>query len=727
MSKRKNKKDLPLNTSNNSFEVNKKIKTKNYILALLFVIFTSYFVLDSYLSKFPFSLDTFFDLINPFNYFTFNIKNTLIYNLKEIFKVTLLFASFTGFGELILIFILRKEELSEIEKFILRYAFGISLTLIFSIISGFIGIINKILYLTYLSCGVLIFAYFFVKKEIKFDEIFSKFKKSNKLILLTFLIFAIINLIQSLAPEIFYDTYVYHLGVPSYWQVYGKIIDMPYNLYSKLSLNHSVLYLFSMETFGNQTPLLLNYLTSIICFLSIWWLFESFLTEKASLLAALIFYTIFHVSQSSQSAASDILAAFPSIISFYFTLKFIENQKFIYIFLIGFFGGFAFGTKYNTSFLIISYFFIIIYTLYKNKFNFKETLYSIFIFSGGFLIFTLPWFIKNLLNYSNPLFPFMYKIFNKNISEIDSSKINAFILEVKQFSTFNLWEWIKHPFLISTGQIPNSEFFSFIFIILLPIGLILKSQNKILKYLWFSFIFSWLLWSFNSTYVRHLFSSFFIMALLASYYLNITYGILNYILKTIVIFSIILNLNWLMYSFRTEERYKVTLGLENRDEYLSYTHLRYPNPSYSLIKYINENPDYLNAKVLFLCEPKVFYMKRKFESSSVFDRNPLIDITITSKNGEEIYEKIRKMGYTHILANIAEIIRINKGYKIFYWSDKDLKKFDDFYNNHLEVERDFESIKEQKLYAKSILYKIVEKKKKNEPNYILKAIELSQK
>jgi hypothetical protein len=120
-------------------------------------------------------------------------------------------------------------------------------------------------------------------------------------------------------------------------------------------------------------------------------------------------------------------------------------------------------------------------------------------------------------------------------------------------------------------------------------------------------------------------------------------------------------------------------------------------------------------------------MKRKFESSSVFDRNPLIDITMTSKNGEEIYEKIKKMGYTHILANIAEIIRINKGYKIFYWSDKDLKKFDDFYNNHLEIEKDFESIKDQKLYAKSILYKIVEKKKKNEPNYILKAIELSQK
>jgi len=63
MSKRKNKKDLPLNASNNSLAVNKKIKTKNYILALLFVIFTSYFVLDSYFSKFPFSLDTFFNLI----------------------------------------------------------------------------------------------------------------------------------------------------------------------------------------------------------------------------------------------------------------------------------------------------------------------------------------------------------------------------------------------------------------------------------------------------------------------------------------------------------------------------------------------------------------------------------------------------------------------------------------------------------------------------------------
>jgi len=723
MSKKKKKDFKKIDTI--SATENKKIGL-GYIIASIFVILGSYFVLKSYLSKFPFDLELFFELINPFNYFSSNISKTLLYNTKEILKLVLFFISILGLGEVFNIIIFKKIEVNELEKFILSYAFGLSFILLFTIITGFFGFINKSLYRGFACMGFLSFFYSLITKKIRFKEAIKEIKKSNKIILITFLIFSIINLIQALGPEIFYDTYVYHLGVPSYWSVNDRLIDCPYNIYSKLSLNHSVIYLFAMKVFGNQSPILINFLTSIFCFLSISWLFQKEFGSKISMLGGIIFYTIFHVLVSSQSATSDIMAEFPSIIAFYFALRYIDLNSNLFILITGVFSGFAFGVKYNTAFLIISYLIILMYKSYKDNKNLFGIIKVIGIFSIGFSIFSAPWLIKNWIKYSNPLFPFLFKILNKNLSEIDVSKISAFMIEVRQYAKFNFIEWLKNPFLISTGKIINSEFFSFIFIIILPLGIFFKARNRKIRYLWFSFIFSWLFWSLSSTNIRHMFSSFFLISLLSSYYLNLTYGFLNFVLKFLLGFSIILTLNWIMSSFKFEERYKPVLGIEDRDEWLSYSHPRYPDPSYSLIKYINENLDD-KSKVLFLSEPKVYYIDKKFESSSVFDRNPLVDAVMESNNGDEVYEKLKKIGFTHILANIYEIVRVNKDYNIFYWGEKDLGKFNDFFNKHMKIEKDFEKIRDNKVTEKSVLYKIVENKKNIEPNLISQAIEISIK
>ncbi len=46
----------------------------------------------------------------------------------------------------------------------------------------------------------------------------------------------LLNLAGALAPEIFYDALVYHLGVPNFYVINHKIAPMPYNFFSNLPL-----------------------------------------------------------------------------------------------------------------------------------------------------------------------------------------------------------------------------------------------------------------------------------------------------------------------------------------------------------------------------------------------------------------------------------------------------------------------------------------------------------
>ncbi|MEF3280226.1 MAG: glycosyltransferase family 39 protein [Elusimicrobiota bacterium] len=696
---------------------NEDLFKKKNIIAFFFLIIISYFTLKTYFLRFPINIEAFISSLNPFEYLTLNIYKTAYYNLKEISKMILLLLSILGWGNIAIKISKINEDTKE--NLILKYALGLCIISAFSMLTGFLGLIKTTLYIGFLTTGIFIWFYYFIKSGYKIKTSFKTDIISNKIFFIIFLIIVVINLVQSLAPEIFYDTLVYHLGVPKWWFLEGKIKDMQYNIYSKLTLNHSVIYLFSLVNFGEQTPLLANFLTSIFCFIAIGWGFRKYITEKTSLTAAIIFYSIFHVSQSSQSATSDIIAAFFIIISFYSMIKYTETGRKIWLIYTGLFCGLAFGTKYNTAFIIIAIFLINIYKQIKEKrLSFKQTLIETLLFSAFFSVFTFPWLVKNFLNYSNPLFPFAYSIFNKNLSSIDTDKINGLMLEIKQFQKFDFISWIKHPFLISTGQIPNSEFFTPLFMLVLPLGLFNKKRKEFLAYLWLTFGFSWFMWSFSSTTIRHLFSSYFAASIIAAYYINEAfYGITQKMLKFLFYLILISTIYWLILSMKNEGRYLVVTGVISKDEYLSVSHPRYPNPSYAVYKYINENLK-TSDRILIIGDSKTFYLDRRFEASSVFDRNLLIDTVITSKKPQDIYLKLKEKGITHILLNVNEAFRTNKGYNIFYWEPGEISKFHDFFNKHLSIEKDYEKIADGRYLEKVILYRLVENNQNPSVDYI---------
>lgn len=483
-------------------------------------------------------------------------------------------------------------------------------------------------------------------------------------------------------------------------------------MYYKLPLSHSLIYAMTLSVFSEQTPLLINFSTLLFFLFFIINGFRSYINIKTSIISAFIFLSIFHVYVSSQSATGDIISSFAAAIAFKMILNYIEQNDFTNLVWAGVFSGFAFSSKYNTAFITLGFVLILLYKRIKEKEQVNLIIKEILLFSIGFLIFTTPWMIKNLIKNSNPLFPFAHNFFCNSCTKDDIERVKGFINEVKQFDKFNLTLWLKLPFLISIGKIPNSELFLPIFLIILPLAIFNKKKNEFINMLWFLFIFSYILWSTSTTYIRHFFSSFFVISILTGYYINEAFdGFAKYIIKVVFFITMFINTILLFNYFTLEKRYEPVFGMTTRDEYLSKSRMRYPYPSYSMYKYINENLT-KDEKILIFGDSRTFYLKIPHETASVFDIHPLVKISEEVKNGDEIYLKLKEMGFTHIMLNLPEGYR-TRIYGNHYFTKTGFKKFDDFFKNHLLIENEIE----EKDGTKLILYIIVEKNMTSKPNY----------
>jgi hypothetical protein len=96
------------------------------------------------------------------------------------------------------------------------------------------------------------------------------------------------------------------------------------------------------------------------------------------------------------------------------------------------------------------------------------------------------------------------------------------------------------------------------------------------------------------------------------------------------------------------------LGNGSRNDYLKNRHMQYPAPYYSAMEYINQSLP-ANAKVLFLGEPRTYYCERDSVSATVFDHNPFWIAARESHSVEDLFERVKKMGVTHILVSADQL------------------------------------------------------------------------
>jgi hypothetical protein len=551
---------------------------------------------------------------------------------------------------------------------------------------------------------------FYQIPTIRFIPLFNDVSCRPYWILFSLMIF--VSLIHTLAPPIFFDTLVYHLGLPNLYIQDHRVSVYPYIVYSYYPLNTEMLYTFSLLLYKSPLlPGLLHFVMGVFTALSLYELARRFFNKRIGLLAVLIFYSTPLVMMLSTLAKNDLSLAYFEVSSLlglllwfeegYKEVKPDQSREFSYFALSAILCGFAMGAKYTGGYFCVTLCLLVLFHTWSQK-GAKSTTDWItrpilFALIAGSVV--SPWLIRNLILTKNPFYPALTKVFGVGEfmrPEMREEDIVGFNPDPLTFINFP-WDMTFHPFKFSSFSEIGPVFLIFLpFLIFLSLLFWIIRKRKHRKppphvsfhYLGWFVLLLFIFWTITLPYTRYYIGGIAVLSVLIAYIIvtliEITKGTHGsfspkYLIILIIGFALIHNVYLFVYrEFMLFNPLPVSLRLKSMEDYLSSEVAYYP-----AAQFINKTlPS--DVKILLLGETRSYYIERPMVLNTAFNKSIIVDLVSASQEISDLLTRLKNLGITHILFNSEEARRLQKAYTYF---DFPGKREEDLYNtfvkNHL--------------------------------------------
>lgn len=524
-------------------------------------------------------------------------------------------------------------------------------------------------------------------------------------VLAVLLLALLLNLAGALSPETFYDALVYHLAVPNYFVIKHGLAPMPYNFYSNLPFTHGMLYSAALLLKGAALAKFVNYAAGALAAAAIVALGARHFSLRAGLWGAAVYYTVGHAMFSAWSSGTEALLTLFSTLALYAALNRKEDEP-RWLWLAACFCGLAMGVKYTGLFTAVG---VMAVYAWSDRARPRAAARNLALFTLLAAVFVGPWLAKNWAYTGNPVFPFAAGLFGTG-PDTDPQKLKEFAEHAAQKGPLTPLSFVLTQWKVTMGQIPNSEYFSPLFLTLLPAAFLLSGPaGAALSGLWVFFIAVWLGWSVTSTMVRFLMPAYPAAGLIiAAYLFSPGHRALKAALKAAVLLVCAAGLYWAALIFYSQGRWRPLVGAVPAVEYLSHTQSGYPYSGYSGLKFFNEKTP-PGSKLLLVGDERSFYLEKDFVVSSVYDRTALVEYASAAKDGEALYARLKAEGVTHVMINTAEAIRLGRDYRMFYWDARARGVFDDCWARHARGVYAFDEAQVGRVFNRIEVFELVDK------------------
>ncbi len=449
-------------------------------------------------------------------------------------------------------------------------------------------------------------------------------------------------------PEVFYDALTYHLALPQAYLQEGRMVNLPSNIYSTIPHLASLIYTWGLVLGDVHLVKLMNFCVGLLL------VYAVYITGRE--LAVILMISLPLIALNQWCAGSDIFMTFfliLGLIVFYGWFTGEEGQE-KPLYAAGVFLGLAVAAKYTAAFGIP---FLAGAVLYRcRKANGRNTVKVTGIFLLFIILPLLPWWIKNCIHTGNPFFPFLTEIFGSGQWVSDS--IASFRGDVRY--GYNGIGTILNGLMrvIRTGISGASEgragFTGPVLLLLLPFMVRAFKDRKVrwsVYYLLSVLVF----WLFSTHMVRHLVPHMIVAFIALSTVIERRRTV-----RVMVIILACVNLYWLVSVFRMKyDGLKVATGRWTSEEYLLQEHPGvYFNPSYGAYRYIRDNVDYKDSRVIILGEARQFYCPMRALCNTVHDIPVFFETVSRCRDVKEVEKWMDSEGVTHIIVNRDEVGRL---------------------------------------------------------------------
>jgi len=523
----------------------------------------------------------------------------------------------------------------------------------------------------------------------------------------------LVSLVGSLAPETFYDTLFYQLGIPQYWLHRGYVKTVPYVMQSLYPQNMGILYGYGLALGRESVTKLMNFgfgvLTILVMLKTIKTITagikvgekdENAPRNDTGMVAAAIFTTIPTVMYVWWHSGYEMALAFFEMLALWCVASWFRRDEIAspaarndnrsdksdryskdnygLLVLAGIFVGLAVGTKYTSLMAVAALSGGILVVGIIRKENLRKVLLNAVMPGIIALVVASPWLIRAFVSTGNPVFPFFFGTGHY-------PTLRHFSFTDPALPPFSILNYILFPWKLTIvpdwGQ---ANHIGMTLLFLTPLVFLLRKKPPVVKFLLTYCIMYTIAWlAIGRFYFRYLVPFIPALALLLCYAIAHIRSALAR--NTALVGTGILCLLSLIEAGGIQKMaldpLGVVLGVQSKEEYLSTARMTYPSPYYPAAKWMNENLSE-NSCMLVFGEQRPFYIDRPFVFNCLNDYTPLMEWLKESKGSQEFAERLHNEGITHLFVNLPELYRL-KG--ILKWDKNGIEKFSKFWDKYIEL------------------------------------------
>jgi hypothetical protein len=499
--------------------------------------------------------------------------------------------------------------------------------------------------------------------------------------------------LSTAAPDIFYDSLVYHLALPKLYLIKTAIVPTAYNVFSGAPQGAQMLYGLMLSLGDERLTTLLHFSFGLGTALVLWLCSTIYSSRSTGILSATLFLCCPIVMYSGTFSGVDLISAFYCALAFYAVLRSLEvrsgeptatdaaNRG--WAVCAGILLGLAMATKYNVFSVGASLLAVHLYLSISRGLSIRWTAWM----SLAAFVTILPWLLKNTVFYGNPLYPFFHGLRTGGPHPADwSGFLSAAAARDMRSTFFTAAGWkgfLLLPWTFSQGEVAMDNWPGGVFLLLIP-WLFVRNSQGVFKAAALAALTGYLTWSLASTQGRFIIPvlPMIVFALAVAVNHTITPAWLKSLSWSAALLLCVFNLAANTHQNLLMGRWAFLKSGAAPAAYLRDERFSYPVPAQNAIEFINTNTP-AKSKVIFLGEARGYYSDRDFVAPTVFDQNPFWTSVSKGSDAQDIRDQLAAAGFTHILLN-------GRG---LYMGSPDVvlpndlvqsKKFDEFWFHHLK-------------------------------------------
>jgi len=470
------------------------------------------------------------------------------------------------------------------------------------------------------------------------------------------LISATFALLKALTPVTSFDALVYHLALPDLYLRRGAIVAVPMNLNAGLPANASMLYLWVLCLGDGVSCQILSWSLGMLSAALLLRIGRRLGDIRCGWWAAALFLTTGMVAVACARAGAELLWAFYGCLTLEGLLCISPSPR--VLLASGAAAGLALGTRYQAVFLLPA-----AALIFSRRWGGSGWRNSAAFWLAAAAV-GAPWFLKNIIHYHNPVYPFLNGSLLPRAWEIDWPAFLQLCKARTPWNTLATMSGLKdYVRWLGRSSWPCAD-------------TVVECQLSLLYWL----LLLRLLWVRPTTPMRRGLA----VAAAVGIPLSLVSGIMRYHIPTLIPLGLAAGAlvpeeadirSWLarlaltaglalhfLLAYSTTDNgsgFSALRGQEAAARYLEQPSPGYPAPPFRSWVWLNDHSE-PTARVLIVGEERTFYLERDRVAPGIYAREPLSVYIEQAGSAEGLYRSLRSQGFTHIFVSIANAARIWK-------------------------------------------------------------------